>query len=457
MADFDVIVAGAGTAGTITAYTIAKRGHSVLLVDRKGKENIGKKTCGDALAAHHPRTLKDLIGLPEIPEKIVENRIKGIDLISPDRKHSLRLDGPTIEGFLFNRVLLGQWLLELAEREGVEVMPSTRVKRLLLDDGEVAGVSLQTDGERKDREIDGRIVVDATGAAGMLRRQLPEDTLIEKHVKKQDMMVAWRAILETPVYEFERPDILEIYWDQDHTLGGYTWVFPRGKHKVNVGVGLLELPEHKGPREIFNGFVKDNWDFMKTELVNIDTGGGIAPMRRPIDTMVDDNFMLVGDAACQVNPVHGGGIGPSMLGGALAGISASDALDRNDTSIESLWSYNTKYMQMYGVKQAALDIFKVYLLSVTNDEIDFAFRKGVIKGSDLMSVSVTGEMKTARSEKFRRFISGLRNISFLKRVSEISKLMTQVRAVYGQYPQSPKHLESWTALLTPLYETAKSV
>ncbi len=53
MVDYDVIVAGSGTGGATTAYTIAKRGLSVLLIDRKSKDQIGNKTCGDALGNHH--------------------------------------------------------------------------------------------------------------------------------------------------------------------------------------------------------------------------------------------------------------------------------------------------------------------------------------------------------------------------------------------------------------------
>lgn len=457
MDDVDVIVAGAGTAGAITACTIASRGHSVLLVDRKSRENIGKKTCGDALAAHHPRTLRDLIGLPQIPDSLIVHRIEGIDLISPDRDHRLRLDGPTIEGFTLDRLQLGQWLLALAEDAGAQVMPSTRVKRLLLDENKVAGISVREHGKRADKEVSARIVVDATGATGMLRRQLPPESPIEHSIKRKDMMVAWRSILNTPEHTFETPNILEIYWDQGQTPGGYTWVFPRGSHQVNVGLGLLTLREHSGPREIFDTFVRPNWDFMATNLVEMDSGGGIAPMRRPIDTLVDDNFLLVGDAGCQVNPVHGGGIGPSMLGGALAGIAASDALDANDTSITSLWPYNTSYMASYGVKQAALDIFKVYLLSVTNDEINFAFRRGVIKGSDLMSVSITGEMKTERTEKVKRLVSGISNVSFLKRVANVSRLMGQMRSIYADYPDSPKQLAAWRARLPPVYEAVGNV
>jgi flavin-dependent dehydrogenase len=98
MADYDVIIAGAGTGGANTAYTLAKRGHSVLLVDRKERDDIGNKTCGDALGSHHIKELRDLVGIPELPEGIVEYEVNGIDLIAPDRDHSLRMAGPTTTG-----------------------------------------------------------------------------------------------------------------------------------------------------------------------------------------------------------------------------------------------------------------------------------------------------------------------------------------------------------------------
>jgi digeranylgeranylglycerophospholipid reductase len=457
MVDYDVIVAGSGTAGTVTAFTIANKGYSVLLIDRKERGQIGNKTCGDALASHHPAKLKELIGLPDIPSSIVEHAVDSMDLISPDRKHRLHLDGPTISGISLNRLELGQWLLNLAERAGAEVFASSRVKHLLFDDGKVIGVKVRKETESKDRNLTARIVVDATGAPGMLRRQLPPSSPIDRFIEKQDMMTAWRTILEFPEYTFEKPNLLEVFWNQDQTPGGYTWVFPKGHQRVNIGLGLMTLPGHSGPHEIFESFVRPTWEFMKKRHVVVDSDGGIAPMRRPIDTMVDDNFMLVGDAACQVNPVHGGGIGPSMLGGALAGISASDGLDRNETSISSLWKYNIEYMRRYGVKQAALDIFRWFLLSVTNEEIDFAFKKGIIKGSDMLSVGITGKTETKRSEKIKRLISGVGNVPFLRRLSTVSKLMTQMRMIYAEYPESPDMLESWRKRLFPLYHAVRRV
>ena len=456
MVDYDVIIAGAGTGGATTAYTLAKRGHSVLLIDRKGRDNIGHKTCGDALGSHHITELRELVGIPELPKGIVEYKVNGIDLIAPDRDHRLRMEGPTTTGMSFNRLKMGQWFVGLAEQAGAEVMASTRVKKLLFDNGKVSGIRIAKEGEA-EKDLTSRIVVDATGATGMLRMQMPESSPIERQIANEDRMVAWRDIYETPEFNFETPDILEIFWNQDETLGGYTWIFPQGKNRVNVGNGVMTIEGHRNPKDIQYDFVKKTWMDTWGEIKVLDSSGGVAPIRRPIDTMVDDNFMLVGDAACQVNPIHGGGIGSSMLGGAHAGITASEALERNDTSIESLWKYNPKYHKSYGSKQAALDIFRWFLLNITNEDIDFAFKKQIIKASDLLDTSMTGEVRFGAGEKFKRLVAGFGKIPLLLRVSKVAGLMNDIRALYAQYPDSPKGLAAWTSRLKPLYDAAKAI
>lgn len=456
MTDYDVVVAGAGTGGATTAYTIAKNGKSVLLIDRKERNKIGDKTCGDALGSHHIQELRNLVGLPEVPQDIVEHEVNGIDLIAPDREHRLRMQGSTTTGMSFNRLKMGQWFISLAEKAGAELMPSTRAKRPIIQNGTVAGIKvLDSDGHEQD--ITASIVVDATGATGMLRRQLPQSTPIERTLNKEDKMVAWRDIYETPNYTFETPDILEIFWNQEETLGGYTWVFPQGEHRVNVGAGVMTIEGHRNPQNIMKEFVKPNWDFMQTDYEVIDSRGGVAPIRRPIDTMVDDNFMLVGDAACQVNPIHGGGIGSSLLGGALAGLTAVKALESRDTSISGLWEYNPRYMEMYGSKQASLDVFRWFLLNVTNEEINFAFERKIIKASDLLDTSMTGDMKIGMGEKFRRLVSGIGKLPLLLRVSKIANLMQEIREVYSEYPRDPSGLDKWKMRLGPIYKQAKAV
>jgi len=455
MVDYDIIVASAGKAGTTTAYTAAKHGASVLLIDKKERDEIGHKTCGDALGGHHLKELERLVAFPEMPREIIEHDVTSIDLVAPDREHRMRMAGPTVLGYSFNRHKMGQWLVSLAENAGVEMMASARVKKLKFDDKKPCGIIVEKDGSERQRTA--RIIVDATGASGLLRRQLPETTLIEREVAKEDMMVAWRDIYETPEYDFEHPENLEIFYNQQQTRGGYTWVFPQGRNRVNVGVGLMTLEGHKVPQEIFNGFVKSSWDFMKTKLTTIDSGGGIAPVRRPMNTMVDNSFMVVGDAACQVNPVHGGGIGSSMLGGVHAGVTACEALESGDTSMKGLWPYNRRYLESYGMKQASLDIFRWFLVGITNEEINFAFKKEIIKADDLLAASMTGNIRLGRPEKVRRLMSALGRVPLLMRLAKVADLMDRARTVYSEYPDSPDKLPKWKSRLDPIYAAVRTL
>jgi len=133
------------------------------------------------------------VGIPELPKGIVEYEVNGIDLIAPDREHRLRMEGPTTTGMSFNRLKMGQWFVELAEKAGAESMASTRVKKLLFDDGKVSGLKVSTE-KGPDKDITARVVVDATGATGVLRMQMPETSPMERHIASEDRMVAWRDI-----------------------------------------------------------------------------------------------------------------------------------------------------------------------------------------------------------------------------------------------------------------------
>ena len=81
MEKFDAIVVGAGTAGCLAAKTLAEKGLKVCLVERKNREEIGEKICGDALGEHHLKTL----GLEKPQGGELEKRIEGIRIFSPDQ------------------------------------------------------------------------------------------------------------------------------------------------------------------------------------------------------------------------------------------------------------------------------------------------------------------------------------------------------------------------------------
>jgi hypothetical protein len=104
-----------------------------------------------------------------------------------------------------------------------------------------------------------------------------------------------------------------------------------------------------------------------------------------------------------------------------------------------------------------LDIFRWFLLNVTNEDIDFAFKKRIIKASDLLDTSMTGEVKFGAGEKFKRLVAGFGKVPLLLRVSRVAKLMNDIRALYAQYPDSPKGLSAWKERLALLYGAARVI
>ena len=85
MEKYDAIVVGAGTAGCLAAKTIAEKGLKVCLIEKKKREEIGEKICGDALGEHHLKFL----GLEKPTGGELEAKIDGIKIYSPRRKHRL--------------------------------------------------------------------------------------------------------------------------------------------------------------------------------------------------------------------------------------------------------------------------------------------------------------------------------------------------------------------------------
>jgi flavin-dependent dehydrogenase len=172
--------------------------------------------------------------------------------------------------------------------------------------------------------------------------------------------------------------------------GGYIWYFPKNESSVNIGLGTFM--DYKGKvknlyqQNVFKEYIKTS----KYEIIS--TGGGVVPVRRPIWSCADDGIMLIGDAACQVNPIHGGGIDPSMRGGFFAANTALAAIEKEDYSINMLWSYNNSVMTSFGVEFASLDLLRMILQVLSNDDLNFALQQDLLSGEEILEISSTGRI-----------------------------------------------------------------
>ena len=179
------------------------------------------------------------------------------------------------------------------------------------------------------------------------------------------------------------------------------------------------------------------------------------PVRRPLKSLVADGIAFVGDAAAQVNPIHGGGIGAGMRAGIILGEVAKRAIARNDHSAWGLWHYNMRYLTNFGKRLASLEIFRRLLQSVSDEDMNFGFQKRILEAGDLMAANRGDGISIGTVDKIRRFGRGISRISLLRNLQKASGLMKKISNAYDDYPSSPSGLESWNDSVLAIIDSAE--
>jgi len=444
-----VTVVGAGTAGCMAAKILASRGFDVCLIDRKEKGSIGDKVCGDAIGKHH----FDNLGLPYPAGEEKEGDIIGIKIYSPDRNSIFHISGPGLTGFMINRHLFGQRLLKYAVDAGAVLKDEVHVSAPIIEDGYVKGISaidLKTGVKFK---MFSKVTVDASGVSAALRRKLPSDFSIDVEVNGEDQVVCYREIRQLSK-EIDESDYCEIYLDLTAAPGGYYWIFPKNNQRANVGLGVASTFDHPNPKDQLYRYVLSKPLFDSSSIIH--GGGGIVPTRRPLDSLVGNGIVVVGDAGCQANPIHGGGIGPSMIGGKISGEVVADALEEGDPSLEALWPINVRFMKSYGMKQAGLDVFRIFLQGITNEDLNYGMKYKLIMEEDVLKASLGEDIHLNIGETTRRVFSGLGRLKLLRSLHRMARTLGEAKGLYRRYPVSPDGFPKWKVEVENLFNAAKA-
>jgi geranylgeranyl reductase family protein len=445
---YDVIVVGAGTAGCMAAKVLASNGFDVCLIDRKDRRSIGDKVCGDAVGKHH----FDNLGLPYPSGEEKEGDIVGVKIYSPDHESVFKIAGYGLTGFMINRHLFGQRLLKYAVDAGAVLKDNVHVSAPIIKDGQVRGVLASDIKSGEKLKITSDVTVDASGVPAVIRRKLPPEIGIDNDVSWEDKVVCYREIRKL-TREVEDPEYCEIHLDLTVAPGGYAWIFPKRNNVVNVGLGVASAPNRPNPKSQLYRHVLSKSLFDGSSVLH--GGGGIVPTRRPLDSLVGDGVVVIGDAGCQVNPIHGGGIGPSLMGGKIAGEVISVALEAGDPTVESLWQINVRFMRGYGMKQAGLDVFRIFLQGITNEDLNYGMRYEVITEDDLLKASLGEAIHLNIEEATRRIFSGLGRIGLLRSLYKMARSLREVRRLYERYPSSPDEFPEWKREIERIFARVK--
>ncbi|MDO5849648.1 MAG: NAD(P)/FAD-dependent oxidoreductase [Methanobacteriaceae archaeon] len=375
MIETDVVVVGAGPAGSTAAKHAALGGANVILIDKKSEIGTPKR-CAEGI---YDRGLKWL-GIEPNPRWIAQT-IRGGILHSYDGS-SIQLDETILpeHGYVLERKVFDKFMAMDAARAGAKIMIKTLAKGLERD-GDSYILSCEKMGE--EFQIKAKIVIGADGPESRVGKWAGINTT----TKPKYMMSG--AQFEMCNVDLVRDDLLEFYFDSSIAPGGYGWIFPKGNGVANVGLGISGNTKNQSAYEALVHFVKNCPATQNAQAVELNIGGD--PIDGLVERIYDDNLMLCGDAAGQVNPIEGGGIILGMMGGMAAGKTAAEAIKEGNYSKERLKQYEIDFNEsMYGIVPK-LPVARDFVLSLTDK--DFAKIINAFKDEDLVNMDVKGFLK----------------------------------------------------------------
>jgi len=314
----DVIVVGAGPAGSATAYFLARQGADVLLLDKA--EFPRDKTCGDAISPRGLRVLADMGLLDELSAE--SHRVHSLHIYAPNGNRAVaavpRAEGYPPYALVVPRLRLDASIQARACAAGAEFRGRHLVADIICSDGAACGVQART--PHGLREYDAGGVVIATGAA---TRLLESAGLLPA---KPVHMLAARAYFDNVL---GIDDQIEFYFNQV-SLPGYGWMFPTGPHSANVGVGYIgDL--HPSPRSAFQQLIATH-PRLQTILADAETDGVVKGFPLRVDfhraQKTAPGIVATGEAVGLVNPFTGEGIDYALESGQLAAGAIADLLTR---------------------------------------------------------------------------------------------------------------------------------
>jgi geranylgeranyl reductase family protein len=329
--DADVVVVGAGPAGSSAAYWLATAGLDVALVEKTSFPR--EKVCGDGLTPRGTRALVDM-GI-DVSERNGWLHNRGLRVIGGGQR--LHLDWPELTSFppfglVRPRADLDAMLANQAVKAGARLYEQTSVLEPLLDDaGRVAGVTGRT-ADRKPVTFRALLVLTCEGVSGKLAQHLG----VHRN-DKRPLGVAVRRYYTSPK---TNDDYLESWlelWDgkpnESALLPGYGWIFGMGDGTVNAGLGVLnssagfQKTDYRAMLTRWLDNTPEEWG-LREQNATCPTRGAALPMGFNRTPHYTRGMLIVGDAGGSVNPFNGEGIPYAMESGKFAAEAAVQALAR---------------------------------------------------------------------------------------------------------------------------------
>ncbi|AFL94599.1 geranylgeranyl hydrogenase [Thermococcus cleftensis] len=360
---YDVVVVGAGIAGPIVARNVAKSGFSVLLIDKKPAIGTPKQ-CAEGISIK----VFDKYDIP-YDRRFINREIYGAKLYSPSG-YELELRYKEASGVILERKVFDKMLAYYAAKAGADVLARTEALDVIKKNGKVVGIKAKHEDEPV--EIYADVVVAADGVESTIARKAGINTYAPPH--EFDSSYEYEMLIEG----FD-PDMIHLWFGNEIAPRGYVWVFPKDEDRANVGIGI-NSDNPKTAKYYLDKWLREN-NIPAKKLLEINVG--VVPVGGFVKDLVKDNVLVVGDAARQVNPMHGGGMAEAMEAGTIASKWIVKALE--EENLELLKNYTTEWWETDGKRLEKVLKVRRVTEKLTDEDLDLFIQ--ILSGADAEKIA----------------------------------------------------------------------
>ncbi len=436
MKKYDVLVVGASTTGCWFANKMAEQGFSVLVIEKCRPDDVSREYdvfhMGKADMEHFD------MEIPEEDSPLREFCFAHSTMVSPYGNHPKACAEAPVIGLHKHDYIMT--MAERAKSNGVEIVYGAAFVDFIYENEKIVGAKYNTaDGEI---EAYARIVADCSGIPAVARTKLPDTSVVG------NFKLTPKDILYVVLYYAE-------YLNKDFNpreLDGFfmqykSWSAPSDNPNGAI-LGIGAFCSYEYAEWVFKNHFMPNTNFPEYKVERIEKG--MTPYHTSVYSLVDDGFIVLGDAACHTKPTCGEGCTSSLVAGEIA-VEVISNLLKSDKYLtkERMWSINKRYMTAQGKDFDSMRPLLMGVISMDYDEAEYLFENDIIFSEKILGGMDTGLNLT--NEDIANIVKGVANGIAKKKIkpATIGKLLkgmaqsAQVGALYDNYPENYEDFPEW--------------